>query len=56
MVVPPLYRKTHIPLVFLSQYGVRLLLFETRFRFFSFFFGFSTFMFRFVSCVDFDSS
>ena len=47
MVVPPLYRKTHIPLVFLSQYGVRLLLFETRFRFFRF----QTFMFHFVFCA-----
>lgn len=36
MVVPPLYRKTQIPLVFLSQCEQRLVLFETRFRLFRF--------------------
>ena len=53
MVVPPLYRKSHIPLVFLSQYGVRLLLFATRFRFFRF----SNFHVSFcVLYIDFGSS
>ena len=37
MVVPPLYRKTQILLVFLSQCDQRLIRFEIRFRYFFFF-------------------